>query len=135
MTIRSLTPTEVVYAVGEAGAHKGTTRVDKVFFSGVSAGCLLAFACGTVLSTNTAPAWQESAPGLIRTVGAVVFPYGLCMILLTGADLCTGSFMVWPPFPPAVMATDKRLTAVSSSPRLLFSSGVFPGPGCCCTGW
>ncbi|KID91421.1 Formate/nitrite transporter [Metarhizium guizhouense ARSEF 977] len=92
-TIRSLTPTEVVYAVGEAGAHKGTTRVDKIFLSGVSAGCLLAFACGTVLSTNTAPAWQESAPGLIRTLGAVVFPYGLCMILLTGADLCTGSFM------------------------------------------
>lgn len=94
VTIDALLPAEVVHAVGDTGADKGTMRLDKVFFSGVSAGCLLAFACGTVLSTNTAPAWQESAPGLIRTIGALVFPYGLCMILLTGADLCTGSFMV-----------------------------------------
>lgn len=94
VSINALSPVEVVHAVGDAGACKGHMRLDKVFFSGVSAGCLLAFACGTALSTNTAPAWQESAPGLIRTIGALVFPYGLCMILLTGADLCTGSFMV-----------------------------------------
>ncbi|KAK2608846.1 hypothetical protein QQS21_002559 [Conoideocrella luteorostrata] len=89
----ALTPVEVVEAVTDAGAHKGTMRVDKIFLSGVSAGCLLAFACGTTLSTNTAPSLQQSAPGLIRTIGALVFPYGLCMIILTGADLCTGSFM------------------------------------------
>jgi formate/nitrite transporter FocA (FNT family) len=94
MTFDALSPREVIEAVSNTGAHKGNMRLDKVFFSAVSAGCLLAFACGTTLSTNATPWFQENAPGLIRTIGALVFPYGLCMILLTGADLCTGSFMV-----------------------------------------
>jgi formate/nitrite transporter FocA (FNT family) len=97
ITINALTPIEAVFAIADAGASKGATRADKVFFSAISAGCLLAFACGTVLTTGTAPAWQESAPGLLRTIRALVFPYGLCMILLTGADLCTCSFMVRQP--------------------------------------
>ncbi|GAM36449.1 hypothetical protein TCE0_018f05552 [Talaromyces pinophilus] len=92
-TVNCLTPAEVVETVTVAGTIKGNMRLDKVFFSGVSAGCLLAFACATALSTNTAPWWQQNAPGLIRTIAALVFPYGLCMIILTGADLCTGSFM------------------------------------------
>jgi formate/nitrite transporter FocA (FNT family) len=95
-TVNCLTPAEVVETVTVAGTIKGNMRLDKVFFSGVSAGCLLAFACATALSTNTAPWWQQNAPGLIRTIAALVFPYGLCMIILTGADLCTGSFMVCP---------------------------------------
>lgn len=58
------------------------------------AGMLLSFACATLLSTITAPWYQENAPGLIRTFAALVFPYGLCMVVLTGSDLCTGSFLV-----------------------------------------
>ena len=95
MAFNALTPVEVMEAVSRAGVQKGNMRLDKVFFSAVSAGCLLSFACGTALSTNTAPWFQENAPGLIRSISALVFPYGLCMIILTGADLCTGSFMVW----------------------------------------
>lgn len=98
MTLGALSPVEVIEAVGKAGVQKGNMRLDKVFLSSVSAGCLLAFACGTVLSTNATPWFQENAPGLMRTISALVFPYGLCMIILTGADLCTGSFMV--PFTP-----------------------------------
>lgn len=94
MTFDSFSPLEVVEAVGNIGLHKGNMRLDKVFFSAVSAGCLLSFACGTALSTNASPWFQENAAGLIRTISALVFPYGLCMIILTGADLCTGSFMV-----------------------------------------
>jgi formate/nitrite transporter FocA (FNT family) len=69
-------------------------RIDKIFMSGVMAGMMLSFACASVLSTNTAPWFQENAPGLIRTIAALIFPYGLCMIILTGSDLCTGSFLV-----------------------------------------
>lgn len=94
MTFDSFSPLEVIEAVGNTGVHKGNMRLDKVFFSAVSAGCLLSFACGTALSTNASPWFQENAAGLIRTISALVFPYGLCMIILTGADLCTGSFMV-----------------------------------------
>ncbi|KAJ5142435.1 uncharacterized protein N7515_001222 [Penicillium bovifimosum] len=93
MAFDALSPREVIEAVSNAGARKGHTKLAKVFMSAVSAGCLLAFACGTSLSTNATPWFQENAPGLMRTISALVFPYGLCMILLTGADLCTGSFM------------------------------------------
>lgn len=37
---------------------------------------------------------QESAPGYIRMISALAFPLSLVMIVLTGTDLCTGSFMV-----------------------------------------
>ncbi|PQK08108.1 hypothetical protein BB8028_0001g01870 [Beauveria bassiana] len=36
---------------------------------------------------------QESAPGYIRMISALAFPLSLVMIVLTGTDLCTGSFM------------------------------------------
>lgn len=94
MSFDSLSPLEVVQAVEKTGIQKGNMRLDKVFFSSVSAGCLLALACGTALSTNASPWFQTNAAGLIRTISALVFPYGLVMIVLTGADLCTGSFMV-----------------------------------------
>lgn len=94
MSFDALSAQEVVEALARSGVHKGNMRLDKVFLSSVSAGCLLAFACGTALSTNASPWYAENAAGLIRTIGALVFPYGLCMIILTGADLCTGSFMV-----------------------------------------
>lgn len=56
-------------------------------------GPLLGFGCAWLVSTNAAPWYQENAPGLIRTVGAMVFPIGLVMIVLTGADLFTSNIM------------------------------------------
>ena len=94
LSYNAYNPVETAELVARAGVTKANTRLDKAFFSSVSAGCLLSFACATALSTNAAPWYQENAPGLIRTISALVFPYGLCMIVLTGADLCTGSFMV-----------------------------------------
>jgi formate/nitrite transporter FocA (FNT family) len=88
------TPAETIELVSRAGVKKGNMRPDKIFFSAVSAGCLLAFASASSLSTNSAPWFQTNAAGLIRTIGALVFPYGLVLIVLTGADLCTGTFMV-----------------------------------------
>jgi formate/nitrite transporter FocA (FNT family) len=94
MTFDALSPEEVLLAVSNAGVKRGNMRLDKVFLSSVSAGCLLSFACGTSLSTDASPWYSDNASGLLRTISALVFPYGLCMIILTGADLCTGTFMV-----------------------------------------
>ncbi|KAJ5243524.1 Formate/nitrite transporter [Penicillium citrinum] len=77
MRLDTLSPSEVLEAVARLGEQKGNMRFDKIFLSSVSAGCLLAFACGTALSTNATPWFQENAPGLIRTISALVFPYGL----------------------------------------------------------
>jgi hypothetical protein len=94
MAYNSYTPAETIELISRTGVFKGNMRLDRVFFSSISAGCLLSFACATLISTNSSPWYQENAPGLIRTLAALVFPYGLCMVFLTGADLCTGSFMV-----------------------------------------
>ncbi|KAF7170319.1 hypothetical protein CNMCM5623_002763 [Aspergillus felis] len=93
VSLDAYAPVDVAQLVARAGVGKGNMRLDKVFFSSFFAGCLLAFACGTLLSTNTTTWFQENAPGLIRTISSLVFPYGLSMIILTGADLCTGSFL------------------------------------------
>lgn len=129
MALDALSPHEVVQAVAKAGVQKGNMRLDKVFCSSVSAGCLLAFACGTALSTNATPWFQENAPGLIRTISALVFPYGLCMIILTGADLCTGSFMVC--ITKTVFKVPTTLTNLFASSLLLqLCSDVYRGGRC-----
>ena len=43
--------------------------------------------CAVMLATETAPWYQENAPGLIRTISAMPFPVGLIMIVLSGTDL------------------------------------------------
>ena len=88
------TPAEAIELVCHAGEKKGTMPPDKIFLSAVSAGCLLSIGCAVTLSTMAAPWYQENAPGLIKMIGALVFPVGLMMIILTGADLFTASTMV-----------------------------------------
>ena len=85
---------ETVELCSRAGVMKANMRLDKIFMSAVMAGCLLSFACAAVLITETVPWYQENAPGLIRMIGALIFPFGLVSIVVTGADLCTGSFLV-----------------------------------------
>jgi hypothetical protein len=55
---------------------KANMRVDKVFISAVNAGLILSFACATYVSVLSSPWFQENAPGLIKVLGAFVFPYG-----------------------------------------------------------
>ena len=50
--------------------------------------------CAHTLSVNTAPWYQENAPGLIRFIVSLAFPIGLVMITLTGTDLFTTNIMV-----------------------------------------
>ncbi|KAK8848480.1 Formate/nitrite transporter-domain-containing protein [Apiospora arundinis] len=89
--LSAFSPTQTIELVGRAGVIKGNTRPDKVFLSGVSAGCLLSFACAAVLSCNASPWYAENAPGLLRLIAALIFPFGFVMITLTGADLFTGT--------------------------------------------
>lgn len=90
----SYTPKETIELVSRAGVSKANMRIDKIFFSAFMAGALLSFAAGVSLITNTSPWYQDNAPGLIKTIAALVFPLGLVAIVLTGADLVTGTFMV-----------------------------------------
>jgi formate/nitrite transporter FocA (FNT family) len=64
-----------------------------MFLSACNSGFLLGFACATTVSTNSSEWFQINAAGLIKTISAMVFPYGLVMIVLTGSDLVTSAFM------------------------------------------
>lgn len=88
------TPAETAELICLAGIKKGHSRPDKVFLSGVSGGCILAFGCAVSLTALTAPWYQENAPGLIKLLGAAVFPLGLVIVILTGADLFTSTNLV-----------------------------------------
>jgi formate/nitrite transporter FocA (FNT family) len=72
----SYTPRETTELVLRAGISKGNMRVDKVFISAVNAGLILSFACATYLTAITSPWFQDNAPGLIKVLGALLFPYG-----------------------------------------------------------
>ena len=91
---QAYTPAETAELVSRTGVKKGNMRPDKIFLSAVSAGCLLSFGCSVSLTALTAPWYQENAPGLTKLAGAAVFPLGLVMAVLTGADLFTATTMV-----------------------------------------
>ena len=90
----AFTPAETTELICRAGVKKGHFRADKIFLSAVSGGCILSFGCGVSLIALTAPWYQENAPGLIKIIGAFVFPLGLVTVMLTGADLFTSTNMV-----------------------------------------
>jgi hypothetical protein len=68
-----------------AGVVEGNMGLEKGFFNSVSAGCLLSFACVTLISAMSSPWYQGNVPGLIRMLSALVIPYGLSMSFLIGA--------------------------------------------------
>lgn len=74
------TPAETIELVSRSGVAKGNMRPDKIFLSAVSAGCLLGFACAVNVICSTAPWYQDNAPGLIRIISALLFPFGFVAI-------------------------------------------------------
>lgn len=77
--MNAYSPKETIELCGRAGTAKANMRIDKMFLSSVMAGMLLSFACAVLLSTNTAPWFQDNAPGLIRTVAALVSFLMFCL--------------------------------------------------------
>lgn len=88
------TPKEGLEISSRAGAYKAKMRIDKIILSSFMAGALLSFAGACNVIIQTSPWFQDNAPGLIKMMGALIFPFGLVIIIMTGADLTTGSFMV-----------------------------------------
>jgi formate/nitrite transporter FocA (FNT family) len=76
MEAKTYTPRETTELVSRAGVAKAHMRVDKVFLSSVNAGMILSFACASHLSIQSSEWFQDNAAGLIRALGALVFPYG-----------------------------------------------------------
>lgn len=72
----AFTPQQTIELVSRIGTKKAHMRLDKLFANSLMTGPLLGFGCAVLVSTNAAPWYQENAPGLIRTFGALLFPVG-----------------------------------------------------------
>lgn len=90
----SYTPAETVEVVSRAGTQRGKMRPDKIFLAAIYGGILLSFGAAGSLIASAEPWYAENAPGFPRVVGALIFPVGLVLIVLTGAELFTASNMV-----------------------------------------
>ncbi|MCJ1378478.1 hypothetical protein MMC17_001577 [Xylographa soralifera] len=89
----AFTTQQTTELVSRIGCKKAHMRLDKLWWNSFMTGPLLGFGCAVTLSTESSPWYQENAPGLIRTIGALLFPIGLVMIVLSGADLFTSNIM------------------------------------------
>ncbi len=85
-----LSPAEIAAKYAEVGEGKAKRAPALLFVLGVLAGALIAFASA---ATNTA-AYGVSDVWTARTVCGLLFPFGLAMVVLTGAELFTGNCLI-----------------------------------------
>ena len=85
-----LSPGEFVNFYAQAGAKKCANSAEKLYLSAVLAGFYIA--SGAVVA-NTAGHLIANA-GLSRVVCGLLFPFGLIMVIITGAELFTGNCMI-----------------------------------------
>lgn len=82
-----LTPKEIAFATINAGCGKTTRSWSSLFLLGILAGVYIAFgAVGAITMLGTI---QD--PGLARLAAGVVFPVGLMLVVIGGAELFTGN--------------------------------------------
>lgn len=85
-----LSPKELTRQYAGAGAAKTKRPAGELFVLAVLAGALIALGCA---ATNTA-AHGVADVGLARTICGLLFPFGLCMVIVTGAELFTGNSLI-----------------------------------------
>jgi formate/nitrite transporter FocA (FNT family) len=90
----AFTPAQTTELISRIGVRKARMRLDKMFINSFIGGPLLGFGSALSLSTLASPWFTTNAPGLIRTICAMVSPVGLIMVTLTGADLFTSYVLV-----------------------------------------
>ena len=92
------TPKEVTENYSKLGEAKTTYKASKIFVLAILAGMLIAFGSA---ATNTA-AFAFTNISVIRIVTGLLFPFGLAMVILTGAELFTGNILI------SISVLDKR---------------------------
>ena len=86
----NLSPREIALQYAEAGAVKARRPASQLIALGVLAGLLIALGGA---STSTA-VFGMSQPWTAKTVCALIFPFGLGMVVIMGAELFTGNCLI-----------------------------------------
>ncbi|KAI7085639.1 Formate/nitrite transporter [Hortaea werneckii] len=85
------TPQQAMQLIARSGEKKCVMRLDKFIYNSIIAGPLLGFGCAASLIAGDSPWYSDNAPGVIHTLAGAVFPIGLILIALTGAELWTST--------------------------------------------
>lgn len=85
-----LSPAGFVSAYAQIGAKKCTNSAARLFLAAVLAGFFIA--AGAV-AASTASCGLDNA-SVARVVSGLLFPFGLIMVILTGAELFTGNCLI-----------------------------------------
>lgn len=85
-----LNPTEIIQYYAEAGKTKSERPVGRIFLLAILAGLLIAFG-GATTNTGVHSIHNVSAA---RIICGLLFPFGLGMVMLLGAELFTGNCMI-----------------------------------------
>ena len=95
-----LTPAQLTLKYADAGKGKAERSAPLLAVSGVLAGVLIALGCA---ATNTA-AYGIQEVWAARTVCGLLFPFGLGMVVIMGAELFTGNCLI------TISVLDRRCT-------------------------
>lgn len=87
---RMLSPGEFIDTYAKLGAAKAKAPAVRLFLLGMLAGFFIAMAGA---ATNTA-AFSFSSASAIKLICGLLFPFGLVMVILTGAELFTGNCLM-----------------------------------------
>ena len=98
-----LSPAQVVAAYSEAGGKKCRKAPTSVFLLAILAGAMIAFAGA---ATSTASHTAGSA-GAAKLICGLLFPFGLGMVILMGAELFTGNCLI------AISVLERKATAAA----------------------
>ncbi|NLY82677.1 MAG: formate/nitrite transporter family protein [Clostridiales bacterium] len=88
--MNSISPKEVVESYSNIGADKTTMKTGKLLVLGILAGMIIAF--GSAATSTAAFAFTNIS--IIKIVTGLLFPFGLAMVILTGAELFTGNILI-----------------------------------------
>lgn len=102
MAKNSLTPAQIYEAWTAIGHKKGTTPAFKLLLLGVLGGIFIGLgAHGNILANYL---FADINAGLAKFIGAAVFPVGLILVILAGAELFTGNNLM------TISVLERRIT-------------------------
>ena len=85
-----LSPAEFVNFYAQVGAKKSTNSTGKLFLGAILAGFLIA--SGAVAASTASYGLDNTS--VARVVSGLLFPFGLIMVIITGAELFTGNCLI-----------------------------------------
>lgn len=89
MEKRFLTPKEIANTMINVGVGKANLKTSAMVYLGILAGMYIGF--GGMANTIISQTLGNIDPGLAKFAGAAVFPVGLMLVVIAGAELFTGN--------------------------------------------